>query len=96
MNTELLTPVAVYLIIISVVTSAVTLADKLKAKKGSFRVPEKTLFVLAILGGSAAEYITMRLIRHKTLHKRFMIGLPLIMLFQLIISAVAVYFLYST
>lgn len=96
MNTELLTPVAVYLIIISVVTSAVTLADKLKAKKGSFRVPEKTLFALAILGGSAAEYITMRLIRHKTLHKRFMIGLPLIMLFQLIISAVAVYILYST
>ena len=59
-------------------------ADKLKAKKGSFRISEKALFLLALSGGIVAEYFTMRLIRHKTLHKRFMIGLPVIILLQLI------------
>lgn len=96
MSKELLISAAAYLIIISVVTSVVTVADKLKAKKGTLRISEKTLFTLALIGGSAAEYITMRLIRHKTLHKSFMIGLPLIMAFQLIVSAFVLYMLYFT
>lgn len=96
MSKELLIPVTAYLLIISVLTSVVTVADKFKAKKGSFRIPEKSLFILAFLGGSAAEYITMRLIRHKTLHKSFMIGLPVIMLFQLVFFALIVYMLYFT
>lgn len=76
-------PFVIYLAIISLVTAAVTAADKYKAKKGHFRVSEKALFILALLGGSLSEYLTMRLIRHKTLHKRFMIGLPIIMILQL-------------
>ncbi|MBQ8503045.1 MAG: DUF1294 domain-containing protein [Clostridia bacterium] len=68
---------------ISLITAMVTLIDKYKAKKGRWRVPESTLFILAILGGSVAEYGVMRLIRHKTLHKKFMIGLPVIIILQL-------------
>lgn len=93
MKTELLTVVALWLAVISAITAAVTVADKIKAKKGLRRISEKTLIVLALLGASAAEYFTMRLIRHKTLHKKFMLGLPLIIIVQLII---AVFVLYST
>ena len=76
--------ILIYFAVISLITALVTAIDKYKAKKGAFRISEATLFVLAILGGSLAEYLTMKSIRHKTLHKRFMIGLPLIMILQLV------------
>ncbi len=62
--------------IISALAAVVTAYDKLIAGGKRRRVPEKTLFLLAIAGGSAAMYVTMLLIRHKTCHKRFMLGLP--------------------
>ena len=70
----------VYFLSISFYSAAITCADKRLAAKGGRRIPEKKLFGTALLGGAAAMYITMRIIRHKTLHKRFMIGLPLIIL----------------
>ena len=72
-----------YFIAISLVTMITTCIDKSAAKRDKWRVPEKTLFILALLGGSAAEYFTMITIRHKTKHKRFMIGLPALMVIQL-------------
>ena len=84
--------ICLWLAAVSVITAAVTVADKIKAKKGSRRVPEKTLILLALLGGSVAEYFTMRLIRHKTLHKKFMVGLPLIIILQLIFAVFVLYF----
>ena len=77
-------PFIIYFFVISLVTAIVTAIDKHKAKKGLFRISEATLFILAFLGGSLAEYATMRLIRHKTLHKRFMIGLPIIIILQIV------------
>lgn len=77
-------PFLIYFPAVSLVTAIVTCLDKYKAKKGHFRISEKALFILAVLGGALSEYLTMRLIRHKTLHKRFMIGLPLIIIIQLI------------
>lgn len=74
----------IWFVIISLVTAAVTAADKMFAKKKMRRIPEATLFSLAILGGATAEYITMKLIRHKTRHKSFMLGLPAIIILQLI------------
>ena len=71
-----------YLLAISLISVTVCVADKSRAKRGKRRVRESTLFLLSALGGSAAMYITMRIIRHKTLHKRFMLGIPLIMLIQ--------------
>lgn len=60
--------------------------------KNLMRVPEKNLFLVALLGGAPGEYVTMRLIRHKTLHKSFMVGLPLIFAVEAVL-ALAVYFL---
>lgn len=77
-------PFIIYFLAISLITAIVTATDKYKAKKGAFRISEATLFFLAIIGGALGEYLTMRLIRHKTLHKRFMIGLPLIIILQII------------
>lgn len=70
----------VYFLSVSFYSAALTCTDKRLAVKGGRRIPEKKLFGAALLGGGAAMYITMRIIRHKTLHKRFMIGLPLIIL----------------
>ena len=72
----------IYLAIISLVSCFVTILDKHRAKRGGRRVPERTLFLLSLAGGSAAMYLTMLTIRHKTRHKRFMIGIPLIMILQ--------------
>lgn len=76
----------IYFAVISIISAVVCVADKRRAVKGKWRVKESTLFLLCALGGSAAMYITMRLIRHKTLHKRFMIGIPLIIAVQIALS----------
>ncbi len=76
-------PLLWYWAAVSFVSIVVTIWDKAIAGKKRRRVPEATLFVLALLGGSAAMYVTMLLIRHKTLHKRFMLGLPAILAVQL-------------
>ena len=60
--------------------------DKRKAKKGLFRIPEKTLFMIAILGGSFGSNLGMQIFRHKTKHRKFVIFMPVILLFQLILA----------
>ena len=73
---------ALYLIFINVVAVIICIIEKLKAKIDGWRVSEKTLFIVSAIGGALGMYITMQLIRHKTKHKRFMIGLPVIILVQ--------------
>ncbi|MBO5929635.1 MAG: DUF1294 domain-containing protein [Clostridia bacterium] len=72
-----------YFAVVSIAAIVLTVSDKWCARRKRQRVPETVLFLTAILGGSAAMYLTMLLIRHKTLHKRFMLGLPAILLGQL-------------
>ena len=74
----------IYLAIVSVVAVIVTVVDKAKARAGAWRVKERTLFIISVIGGSVAMYITMQLIRHKTKHLRFMIGIPLIIVAQVV------------
>lgn len=81
-----------YWAIISVITVIVTVWDKRSARKGGQRVSEAMLILLALLGGGVAELFVMKKIRHKTLHKKFMIGLPLIILLH--IALVIAYFLF--
>lgn len=66
----------------SLVSIFVTIHDKRMAKRGGWRVPEATLLILSALGGSVAMLITMLLIRHKTKHIKFMLGIPIIIIFQ--------------
>ncbi len=78
-----------YLIIINFAAVLVTVSDKHRAKKHRWRIPENTLLLVAVLGGSPAMLATMLLIRHKTRHPKFMIGVPLI----LILQTAALYFI---
>ena len=80
-----------YFAFISIVAVIITVHDKSAAKKQKRRIPEKTLFLVALLGGALAMYITMLSIRHKTLHKRFMIGLPLIIVLQ---AGILIYYIF--
>lgn len=66
--------------------------DKKKARTGAWRIPEKTLFLSAILGGSIGSICGMQLFRHKTKHKSFVIGMPAILVVQLSLAAAYFYF----
>ena len=57
--------------------------DKWKARKGAFRIPESTLFIIAIIGGSIGSILGMYTFRHKTRHWDFVYGMPAILLLQL-------------
>lgn len=71
-----------YLTAVSLIGSAVCIYDKLAAPRGWTRVPERTLFFWVLVGGGPGVYLTMLLIRHKTLHRSFMLGVPAIMALQ--------------
>ena len=79
--------IILYLIVINVVAFLAFGLDKLKAKADAWRIPEKTLLSLAIIGGSVGAILGMRTFRHKTRHKQFSVGLPVILAVQLIIVA---------
>ncbi len=81
----------VYLVFINILTFAVYGTDKAKAKKHAWRIPEKTLLFLAVLGGSVGAWLGMRIFRHKTKHVKFVVGVPVIFFLQAI-AAMAIYF----
>ena len=81
----------VYLFIINAVGFAVMLADKHKAKKNLWRIPEATLLSIAAVGGSIGVYAGMRLFRHKTLHLKFSLGVPIILAIQIILCILIIY-----
>lgn len=74
----------VYLLIINAAGFLLMLADKRKARKNRWRIPEATLMTVAAVGGSLGCMIGMRLFRHKTRHPKFFIGLPVILAVQVI------------
>lgn len=74
-----------YLIIINILAVVFTVSDKLRAIKHKRRISEFTLITIAALGGSVTMLITMLIIRHKTRHLKFMLGIPIIILIQLVI-----------
>ena len=87
--------VLIYLAVISLVSVITTAWDKFCAKRDMWRVPEKTLIIMSILGGSVAMYVTMKTIRHKTKHPKFMVGIPVIIFLQVAAVAAVWYFLYK-
>lgn len=74
----------IYLIIINLVAFAAYGVDKWKAKKDKWRIPEKTLILLAAIGGALGAYAGMRYFRHKTQHKKFTICVPLFLILWII------------
>ena len=81
----------VYLLAVNIASIIVCAFDKYCAVKDLRRVPEKTLFLLSAIGGSVCMLATMKIIRHKTLHKRFMIGIPIIMVLQIVMTVAVIY-----
>lgn len=76
----------VYLLIINAAAFALMLADKWKAKKNRWRIPEATLMGVAALGGSIGALAGMHLVRHKTQHPKFTLGIPLLLAIQMVIA----------
>jgi uncharacterized membrane protein YsdA (DUF1294 family) len=76
-----------YVITINVITCITYGIDKWKAKHNKWRIPEATLLILAGIGGSIGALLAMKLLHHKTLHKKFYIGVPGILLLQIAIIA---------
>ena len=72
-----------YLVAVNVVTFLVYGIDKFKAKRGKWRISEFTLLKLAIIGGSIGACLGMKVWHHKTMHKKFKYGLPLILMAQI-------------
>lgn len=73
----------IYEALISLIGVSATVYDKYAAKNGLWRIRESTLLLISALGGSAAMLISMKKIRHKTKHKKFMVGIPIIIFLQL-------------
>ena len=80
-----------YLLLMNIVGLYVRYSDKRRAIKHRFRIPERTLFIVSLLGGSIGTWAGMYLFRHKTKHWYFVVGMPLILLCQ---CAGAVYYLF--
>ena len=74
---------AAYYLVINLIGFAIMGIDKRKAIKGAYRIPEATLFCVALLGGSLGTTLGMNLFRHKTKHWYFVVGMPLIFFAQL-------------
>lgn len=74
--------VVIYLVAINAVTFFVYGIDKWKARRSMWRIPEATLLGLAAIGGSIGAWLGMRAWRHKTMHKKFQLGIPLIIVAQ--------------
>lgn len=81
------TLLCLYLLIINALGLLIMLADKEKAKKHLWRIPESTLLTVAALGGSIGCYAGMRLFHHKTRKPKFSVGIPVIFAVQLLIAA---------
>ena len=79
-----------YLLAVNIVTFLLYGIDKYKAKKGKWRISEATLLTRAAIGGSIGAWAGMRLWHHKTMHKKFKYGIPVIIILQV---ALAVYLL---
>lgn len=79
---------AIYLVVMNVLGVAVMWSDERRARLHRWRIPEKVLFGVSLLGGSAGTWAGMYLFRHKTKHWYFVVGMPLILVCQ---AALAIY-----
>ena len=79
-----------YLLAVNITSFLLYGIDKYKAKKGRWRISEATLLLMAVIGGSIGAWVGMRIWHHKTMHKKFKYGIPIIIILQV---ALAVYLL---
>lgn len=80
---DVITLLLSYFIAINFIGFALMGIDKYKAKKRAFRIPEATLFIVAVIGGSIGSIAGMYAFRHKTRHRSFVYGMPFILIIQI-------------
>jgi uncharacterized membrane protein YsdA (DUF1294 family) len=78
--------IAIYILVLNLIGYALMGIDKLRAKKRGFRIPEATLFVVAIIGGSIGTILGMIVFKHKTRKWYFTYGLPVILILQIALT----------
>lgn len=83
--------VAGYLVIMNLAAFMAMGVDKSRAKRGAWRIPEKTLFSLSLLGGSIGSLAGMYAFRHKTRHMKFVVGMPAVLVLHIIVAIVLLY-----
>ena len=84
----------VYLLLVNAAGFLLMLVDKIKAKRNLWRIPEATLMGVAVIGGSIGAIAGMNLFRHKTKHAKFFIGLPVILVLQ-IMAVICIVFYFA-
>ena len=84
----------VYLLLVNAAGFLLMLVDKIKAKRNLWRIPEATLMGVAVIGGSIGAIAGMNLFRHKTKHAKFYIGLPVILVLQ-IVAVICIVFYFA-
>lgn len=77
-----------YLLLINALGWLIMLADKRKARKNQWRIPERTLIAVAVMGGSLGILLGMYTWRHKTKHAKFTVGIPVILAVQILIGMI--------
>ena len=82
----------IYLIVINLIAFLAMYIDKRRAKYGKWRIPEQTLFILALIGGSIWAIAGMYTFRHKTKKLKFTIGLPTILILEIILAVYLIFF----
>lgn len=83
--------IILYILTINIIGFLAMFIDKNKAKKGSWRIPEKTLITIALMGGSIGGIIGMYTFRHKTQKTRFSIGFPAILILQMVLISYLIF-----
>lgn len=77
--------IVIYFVIINIIGFLIMFIDKQKAKRGAWRIPEKTIFIITALGGGIGTIAGMYAFRHKTQKLQFVIGLPFITILEIIL-----------
>ncbi|AXI09651.1 DUF1294 domain-containing protein [Oceanobacillus sp. 143] len=72
-----------YILLVNVIEFFLMRVDKQKAIKGQYRIPERTFWLLALLGGAIGGYAGMKVFRHKTKHRSFTIGMPILIIINI-------------
>lgn len=81
----------IYLLVINAVGFIIMHYDKYLAKNNKWRIPERTLIAIAAIGGSVGSLLGMYSARHKTKHPKFTIGIPAILIVQILVTALILY-----
>ncbi|UWG97027.1 DUF1294 domain-containing protein [Dehalobacter sp. DCM] len=74
----------IYFSVVNLIGFFMMAYDKLKAKQGGWRVPEVRIFLIGLIMGASGIYAAMHVLRHKTQHRKFVIGIPLIIVLNVL------------